>query len=66
MQKAKVTITRNLNNSNQIYISVISKNMKFTLTQIVIEPEQLALALTGLGYQDCEIAIYNDKPDICD
>ena len=40
--------------------------MKFTLTQIVIEPKQLALALTGLGYLDCEIAFYNDKPDICD
>lgn len=59
MQKAKLTVTRNLNNINQIYISLTNEKME-KIFEIVIEPEQLALALTGLGYQNCEIVHYND------
>lgn len=58
-QKAKITITRNLNNPNQICISVTNEKMSKIL-EIVIKPEQLALALTGLGYQNCELVHYND------
>lgn len=65
MQKAKITISRNSNNINQIIISITDDNFKKDI-DILIAPEQLALALTGLGYQDCEIDFYNTKSDICD
>ena len=51
---AKMTITCNRNNTNQIIISITDDNFKKD-TDIIIAPEQLALALTGLGYQDCNI-----------
>lgn len=51
---AKITISRNINNTNQIIISVTDNNFKKDI-DIIIAPEQLALALTGLGYQDCNI-----------
>lgn len=51
---AKMTITCNRNNTNQIIISITDDNFKKD-TDIIITPEQFALALTGLGYQDCNI-----------
>lgn len=52
--KAKITITRNLNNQNQIYITITDDKIR-KVVEVMVTPEQLALALTGLGYQDCEI-----------
>lgn len=52
--KAKMTIARNSNNINQIIISITDDNFKKD-ADIIIAPEQFAFALTGLGYQDCEI-----------
>lgn len=52
--KAKITITRNLNNQNQIYIAITDDKIR-KVVEVMVTPEQLALALTGLGYQDCEI-----------
>lgn len=52
--KAKITITRNLNNQNQIYITITDDKIR-KVVEVMVAPEQLALALTGLGYQDCEI-----------
>lgn len=51
---AKITISRNSNNINQIIISITDDNFKKDI-DILIAPEQFALALTGLGYQDCNI-----------
>lgn len=53
---AKITIsrTRNSNNINQIVISITDDNFK-EIIDILIAPEQFALALTGLGYQNCNI-----------
>lgn len=52
--KAKITITRNLNNPNQIYITITDDKIR-KVVEVMVTPEQLALALTGIGYQDCEI-----------
>lgn len=52
--KAKITITRNLNNQNQIYITITDDKIR-KVVEVMVTPEQLALALTGIGYQDCEI-----------
>lgn len=51
---AKITISRNINNINQIIISITDDNFKKDV-DILITPENFALALTGLGYQDCDI-----------
>jgi hypothetical protein len=51
---AKITISRNSNNINQIIISITDDNFKKDI-DILIAPEQFALELTGLGYQDCNI-----------
>ena len=51
---AKITISRNSNNINQIIISITDDNFKKDI-DILIAPEQFAFALTGLGYQDCNI-----------
>ena len=51
---AKMTITCNRNNTNQIIISITDDNFKKDI-DIIITPEQFALTLTGLGYQDCKI-----------
>ena len=51
---AKITISRNINNMNQIIISITDDNFKKDI-DILITPEKFALALTGLGYQDCDI-----------
>lgn len=51
---AKITISRNINNINQIIISITDDDFKKDI-DILIAPEQFALALTGLGYQDCII-----------
>jgi hypothetical protein len=50
---AKITISRNINNINQIIISITDDDFKKDI--VLIAPEQFALALTGLGYQDCII-----------
>lgn len=57
---AKITISRNINNTNQIIISVTDNNFKKDI-DIIIAPEQLALALTGLGYQDCNIEKWEES-----
>ena len=49
-----MTITRNLNNPNQIYITITDDKIR-KVVEVMVTPEQLALALTGIGYQDCEI-----------
>lgn len=51
---AKMTITCNRNNTNQIIISITDDNFEKDI-DIIITPEQFALALTGLGYRDCNI-----------
>ena len=51
---AKITISRNSNNINQIIISITDDNFKKDI-DILIAPEQFALPLTGLGFQDCNI-----------
>lgn len=51
---AKITISRNINNINQIIISITDDNFKKDI-DILITPEKFTLALTGLGYQDCNI-----------
>ena len=51
---AKITISRNINNINQIIISITDDDFKKDI-DFLIAPEQFALALTGLGYQDCII-----------
>lgn len=50
---AKITISRNINNINQIIISITDDDFKKDIVLIALE--QFALALTGLGYQDCII-----------
>lgn len=52
--KATITIARNVNNKNEVLISITDDKYR-NIAKITLTPEQLALALTGLGFQTCEI-----------